>query len=92
MREFFERKHVPKWRLVLYGVLATTIIASLGFYLNDSNLIIASVIFGIFIVGFGFVLDAARTNTNLRDHKIVRWLLYIGVLTVVVQKGVSIFW
>ena len=80
MSEFFERKSVPKWRLVFYGVLATGSIAATGFFLNDRTLMISAVFFGVVIAGFGFVLDTARTNTRPQGLKIGRWLIYAGLL------------
>jgi uncharacterized membrane protein HdeD (DUF308 family) len=86
MSEFLERKHVPKWRLILYGVLTTAIFTALGLYVDERSMIIASVIFGVFIVGFGFALDAVRTNTSPNWLRSARWLIYIGLFFAIAQK------
>ena len=86
MSEFFERIPIPKRKLVFYGVLAAASIAGLGLYIDERTLIIAAAVFGVVIAGFGVVLDAARTNTRLQWQKIGRWLLYVGLLIVILLK------
>jgi uncharacterized membrane protein HdeD (DUF308 family) len=86
MSIYNEREHVPKWRLILYGVLTTAIFTALGLYVDNRGIVIASVFCGVFIVGFGFVLDAARTNTSPNWLRSARWLIYIGLFLAIAQK------
>jgi Ni/Fe-hydrogenase subunit HybB-like protein len=89
MSDFFERKPVPTWRIVFYGILAAACIAALGYYQNDHSLYFAAAIFGVFIGGFGFVLSWARANVKplpteqgqpARFPGWVYWMLAIGLL------------
>jgi len=90
MSEILEKKYVPKWRLILYGLLATASIGILGFYLHERYLIIAAVFVGVVIVGFGlslnWLLNWGQTKPTTQRLKIGRWLIFIGLLVVISLK------
>ena len=90
MSEFYTRKPVPTWRLLIYGIIATGGVAALGYYQNDKRLYIFSAFCGAFVLAFGFVLSCLRSNGNqvfdraidpARSKKRV-WLLLAGALLV----------
>lgn len=65
MSDLYTRKPVPIWRIVLYGILAATGVAALGYYQNDHRLYIAAVFCGVFIGGVGFLLSWAGSNIKI---------------------------
>lgn len=73
-------------KLQLLQPLLEGSIAALGVYMHERSLIIAPAFGGVFIVGFGFVPDVARTNTTSQWRRIGRWLLYAGLLVVIALK------
>jgi hypothetical protein len=61
MSSIFDRVPVPKWRIVLYGLIAAAGVASLGYLTHDPSFYVAAVPCG-FVIGFvGIVLSKTRT-------------------------------
>jgi hypothetical protein len=99
MSDFLERKPVPLWRIVCYGILAAVGVATIGYYNHDHRLYVFAIISGVFIGVFGFALSWTRANVRpipggegriSRYPAWVRWLFIIGVLATAVGKLLDI--
>jgi hypothetical protein len=81
VNDIFERKPVPLWRLVSYGLLAAVGVALIGYLSHDRSWLIAipAIICGVVVTGFGFFLNVARTSSNPRRFEYARWLIAVGL-------------
>jgi Ni/Fe-hydrogenase subunit HybB-like protein len=95
MGDFYSRKPVAMWRIVFYGFLTAACLTALGYYQNDHKLYYAAGIFGVFIVGFGFVLSWMRANVKpiqtepgqpKRFPRWVYWMFYGGLSVSIALK------
>jgi hypothetical protein len=67
MSGFFDRVHVPKWRIVSYAIVAAIGVATLGYLLHDHSYYFAAVPCGLFVGIWGFFADKIRTNPKLAE-------------------------
>jgi hypothetical protein len=65
MSGFFDRVHVPKWRIVSYAIVSAIGVATLGYLLHDHSYYFAAVPCGLFVGIWGFFADKIRTNPKL---------------------------
>jgi uncharacterized membrane protein HdeD (DUF308 family) len=84
-----QRQTVPRWRLVIWGIVAVAGVAAMGWFLQDRILLIAAVFFGLAIAGFGILFNWMRTSQWLQAN--ARTLLWLKVV-VIVANAALLLW
>ncbi len=65
MNDLPKPKTVPGWRIICYSLLAAAGVAGIGYWQNDHALYLFAIFAGAAVGGLGFVLQSARTTSQI---------------------------
>jgi FtsH-binding integral membrane protein len=93
MTDFYTRKPIAVWRIVVYGLIAASGVALIGYLVNDYRLYIAAAFCGAFIAGFGYLCSWVRANRKPeRFPRWIFWLFWLALLTSTALKLWDLFY
>lgn len=93
MSDFYTRKPIAVWRIVVYGLIAASGVAIIGYLVNDYRLYIAVAFCGVFIAGFGYLCSWVRTSRKPeRFPRWFFWLFWLALLTSTALKLWDLFY
>ena len=83
MSDFIKRGPIPKWRIVLWGVVAAAGLDAIAYFSDKSpriklNVYVASLFVAAFFCGLGFFLNWSQENRE-RSLKIGKWCILIAI-------------
>jgi hypothetical protein len=101
MTDFYTRKPIAVWRIVVYGLVAASGVAIIGYLVNDYRLYIAAAFCGAFIAGFAYLCRWVRANMKpvetapgqpKRFPRWIFWLFWLALLTTTALKLWDLFY
>lgn len=82
MSQNLKPRKVPTWRVLLYGLFTTAVVAGMGIHFHERAFIIGAVFAGFFIVGLGLIPNwlATKPGAVLWTKKNIGWMIAVVML------------